>query len=161
MNQNDTTPQFSALALAGFVTLTEWTILEHVLNVRLDGDPAEPLVVECGTVTGFAPAALTALCHLLRSAPGRIQLRNWPAEAARAIGQHLQLARAIGEAVATLSAAQSDPESSSAECEALAATKAQLAELVAELKRLWFASNGASAEPGAAGRRPIGGPSAN
>jgi hypothetical protein len=138
-------PPDNEFAPTGFVALTEWVPLERALAGRLTERPTEPLVLECRQVTGFSLGALLALGSFIHSVSGRIHLRNWPAEAARALVLHLCAARALTEALAA-TATRRAANPGAPEREGIAEQEARLAAAAAELKRIW-AGRSAVADP--------------
>ncbi|MBP3955597.1 hypothetical protein J8F10_09915 [Gemmata sp. G18] len=146
-------PASAEYALAGFVTLSKWSLVAPAIEHQLREHPGESVALECGRVTGFAPGAYFALARLLESAPGRVRLLNWPAPVSRAVVPLVLVTQVLDGLVADLTET-SRLVSRSTRAE-LDESVTHLAARVAELKQNWL---GASAQLDLRAPRPLGAP---
>lgn len=137
----------SVFALVGFVALPEWTLLTAAVERRLQDRPTDVVVLECGRLTGLAPGAFLDLGRLLRTAPGRVRLRNWPAPVARAVIPQLLVARVLDGLLTVISATALRAGEPAPKVE-LEGALTDLAASIANLKRTWL---GGATEPGTGG----------
>ncbi|AWM36569.1 hypothetical protein C1280_05705 [Gemmata obscuriglobus] len=123
-------------ALSDFVDLPEWSAVAAAVQRRLCEHPGARVTLDCERLTGLTPDVFLAIGHLLRSAPGRVRLRNWPA-ALRDLGPKLVTAHVLDCLLLTVSrsARRLDPVAPGAELER---SVGHLTASVDALKRAWF-----------------------